>query len=395
MNDVEEVLRRTFARAEARVPAAPPELLRQVTVRQARRSRRGRVLVTAVVTGLVIGVTSVVVLRASGPQPVVTPLPVTTGPTPSIDGPRIVEEIAPPLEQALPSVIVEVPREAPNGQAFTPRLFIDPRTVLGYVSKKGYDPAPELWAYRLESRTFRHLATLDYPIAPVASMAVGEGVIALFKDVDRDIHIMTIPVTGGAPRTVVSFPAERDVDTVNGDSVHGVSLAVGDGRIFWSSNKSGGVNQVPVAGGEPSSVPGTEGLHLFSWPWAGRATGDRMGAVNLLNLSTGERLDDPAQARCAVTWCLTGSQAMRRDGSRAVDLPGDNPRSLVADRFVVLSQVDRKGRKAQAIFDLTTSRVGRWWSQSDRKAAPTLYTGTEMLYFKRGDKWVVIHDPDR
>ncbi len=390
MNDVEEALRRTFADAEARMPATPPDLLRQVTVGQTRRGRRGLVVATAMATCLVIWAASAVTWRAPAPPPAIT-----AKPAPHIHEPRIVEEIAPPLEQILPSVIAEVPRKVPNGKAFTPKLFIDPRTMLGYVSKKGYDPAPQLWAYHLESQTFQRLAVIDYPIAPVDSLAVGEGVIVWFKYVDRDIHIMTVPVTGGTPRTVVSFPAELDVDKANGDTIYGVDLAVGGGRIFWSSTKSGGVNQVPVAGGEPSFVPGTKGLRLFSWPWAGRPADGPGAMTNLLNLSTGERLEDRAQARCDVAWCLTGDQATRRDGSQVLDLPGDSPRSLVADRFVTLSQVDEQGRKATVIFDLATSRAGRLWIHNDRKASPTLYTDTEMLYFKRGDKWAVIHDPDR
>ncbi|WP_336215423.1 hypothetical protein [Nonomuraea sp. LPB2021202275-12-8] len=396
MNDVEKELRRTFARAEARIPAMPPDLLRQMAVPRVRRRRRGLALASVAATGLVISVTSAVVWQAPEPRPTVTSPPnVTARPTPRIKESRTVERIAAPLEQVLPSVIAVVPRKVPNGEAFTPKLFTDAGTLLGYVSKKGYDPAPALWTYNLESQTFQHLATIDSPIAPVNSLAVGEGVIAWFKYVDRDIHIMTIPVTGGDPRTVVSFPAELDVDKVNGDSIYGVELAIGDGKIFWSSTKSGGVHQLPVSGGEPSFTPGTEGLGLFRWPWAGRPNDGRVGVTNLLNLSTGERLDDPAQAACDLTWCLSGNQATRRDGSQAVDLPGDHPRSLVADRFVTISQIDKQGRKAEAIFDLATSRVGRLWIHNDHKASPTLYTSTETLHFKRGDKWVVIHDADR
>ncbi|WP_182872836.1 hypothetical protein [Microbispora sp. H10670] len=390
MNDVEEALRRTFARAEARIPAVPPDLLRQVTEGQTRRGRRGLVPATAMATCLVIWAASAVTWRTPEPSPAVT-----ARPTPRVHKPRIVEEIAPPLEQVLPSVVAEVPRKVPNGEAFTPKAFIDSRTMLGYVSKKGYDPAPELWAYHLESQSFRRLAVIDHPIAPVDSPAVGEGVIAWFEYADRDIRIMSIPLTGGSPRTVVSFPAELDVDKVNGDTIYGVDLAVGGGRIFWSSTRSGGVNQVPVAGGEPSFVPGTEGLRLFSWPWAGRPADGPAAMTNLLNLSTGERLDDPARAQCDVTWCITGSQAIRRDGSRVLDLPGDSPRSIVADRFVTLNQRDERGRKASVIFDLATARAGRLWMRNDRKVSPTLYISTDMLYFKRGDKWAVVHDPDR
>ncbi|OUC97114.1 hypothetical protein CA984_12435 [Streptosporangium minutum] len=96
-----------------------------------------------------------------------------------------------------------------------------------------------------------------------------------------------------------------------------------------------------------------------------------------------------------MTWCLIGNQATRRDGSQVLDLPGDSPRSLVADRFVTMNQADEQGRKATVIFDLATPRAGRLWILNDRKASPTLYTDREMRYFKRGDKWTVIHDPDR
>ncbi|SPL94454.1 unnamed protein product [[Actinomadura] parvosata subsp. kistnae] len=435
MNDVEEALRRTFARAEARIPAVPPELLREVARPPARRrgwrgprgprgwrGRRGLVQVVAVAAGLVLVVwgSAVVTRWVSGPPPAATPQPANTPqpagtPQPAdtsqpADTPpatattrptsrepatrRVVKEIAPPLEQVLPSVVAEVPRKAGNGEAFTPKTFIDERTLLGYVSKKGYDPAPEWWVYHLESRAFQRLATLDRPVAPVESPAVGEGVIVWFKYAKRNIDIMAVPVTGGTPRRVVSFEAERDVDKVNGDTVYGVDVAVGDGKVFWSSTKSGGVHQVALSGGEPSAVPGTEGLRLFRWPWAGRSADIPMGGMTeLVDLSTGERLDDPAQALCDVTWCLVGGdRAMLRDGGRVVDLPGNSPRSLVADRFVTISQTDERGRKAQVIFDLATSKAGRLWMQDDHKASPTLYTDSEMLYFKRGDKWFVIHD---
>ncbi|GLW23595.1 hypothetical protein DI270_015380 [Microbispora triticiradicis] len=400
MNDVEEALRRTFARAEARIPATPPDLLRQVTEGRTRRGRRGLVPATAMATCLVIWAAAALTWRAPHPSPAVTatPAPRLHEPRihePRIHEPRIVEKIAPPLEQALPSVVAEVPREAPNGEAFTPKLFVDPRTMLGYVAKKGYDPAPELWIYHLESRTFRRLTVVGYPIAPVDSPAAGDGFIVWFEYVGRNIRIMAIPATGGTPLEVVTFPAELEVDEANGDTIYGVDLAVGDGRIFWSSTRSGGVNQVPVTGGKPSPVPGTKGLRLFSWPWAGRPLDGPGAMVNLLNLSTGERLDDPAQAVCHVTWCVTDSQAIRRDGSRVLDLPGDNPRSIVADRFVTLSQTDKQGRKASLIYDLATAQAGRLWMRNDRKASTTLYVSTEMIYFKRGDKWAVIHDPDR
>ncbi|TLP66154.1 hypothetical protein [Microbispora triticiradicis] len=395
MNDVEEALRRTFARAEARIPATPPDLLRQVTEGRTRRGRRGLVPATAMATCLVIWAAAALTWRAPHPSPAVTATPAPRLHEPRIHEPRIVEKIAPPLEQALPSVVAEVPREAPNGEAFTPKLFVDPRTMLGYVAKKGYDPAPELWIYHLESRTFRRLTVVGYPIAPVDSPAAGDGFIVWFEYVGRNIRIMAIPATGGTPLEVVTFPAELEVDEANGDTIYGVDLAVGDGRIFWSSTRSGGVNQVPVTGGKPSPVPGTKGLRLFSWPWAGRPLDGPGAMVNLLNLSTGERLDDPAQAVCHVTWCVTDSQAIRRDGSRVLDLPGDNPRSIVADRFVTLSQTDKQGRKASVIYDLATARAGRLWMRNDRKASTTLYVSTEMIYFKRGDKWAVIHDPDR
>lgn len=389
MNDIEEALRRTFARAEERIPTMPPDLLREVTAPPARRRGRGLLVASVAATALVIWGVSAVTGRALEPRPAVTQQPaVTSGPTPPVRERRIVEKIAAPVEQVLPSVVAEVPMRAPNGKAFTPEVFLDAGTMLGRVSKKGYDPAPEWWSYHLKSQTFERLATLD---APVGQPVVGDGVIAWSKDVGRNIHIMTVPVTGGVPRTVVSFPAERDVDEVNGDSAYGVDLAVGDGRIFWSSTKSGGVRQVPVSGGEASFVPGTEGLRLFRWPWAGRPGDHRQGVRELLNLSTGERLGDPARAQCDVTWCISGDQAIRRDGGKTVDLPGDRPISLVADRFVTLSQLDKQGRKAEVIFDLATSRVGRLWLRNDHKPSPTLHTTTDTLRIKRDDTWIVIH----
>lgn len=398
MNDVEELLRRTFARAEARMPEMPPDLLRQAVESPGRRRRPILVLASvAAATGLVILVMSVLVWRAPEPQPAVSPQPVpaetvTQTPRAQKQKPRTVEKIAPPVEQALASAVAVVPMKVPNGKDFTPKAFLDERTLLGYVAKKGYDPAPEWWSYSLDSRTFKRLAVLDFAVAPVQTPAVGEVMIAWFKIKDENVQILTIPVTGGTPRRVVSFPAERDVDKVNGDTVHGVRLAIGDGKIFWSSLKSGGVHHVPLSGGEPSFVPDTEGLHLVRWPWVGPSDERLRGVRNLLNLSTGERPDDPARAVCDVTWCFTEDQAVRRDGGKAADLPGRHPRRIVGDRFVLLSQVDEQGRKADAVYDIATSRVGRLYVQSRSKPNPTLYVGTDMFHFRRGDTWVVVHN---
>ncbi|MEV8637306.1 hypothetical protein AB0395_37260 [Streptosporangium sp. NPDC051023] len=91
---------------------------------------------------------------------------------------------------------------------------------------------------------------------------------------------------------------------------------------------------MPIAGGTPRKLPGTDGLSLLTWPWATDvpkdATPDR-GQTKLVNLSTSEIVDTKTSdkvsgLRCGPDWCGGVSDGNlvigRPDGSGRQALPG-------------------------------------------------------------------------
>ncbi|GAA2908958.1 hypothetical protein GCM10010517_75420 [Streptosporangium fragile] len=401
MTDLEDALTRTFTRAATRAPAAPPDFVRQVDMRYVRRRRGRSVAVAAAVTAVVAGsVLGTRVLSTTSPAPAVKP-----DTTVSQAAPAVVE-VAPPIERVWPRAVHEIPAGLPNGQAFNADLFLDDRTVVGRALRGGPALKPGIWSYDLDSGKFTSLATLTAP--SVASLVAGDGFLAWSTLNKRTVEIWTIPAKGGTPRKITSFLGVSSGE----DTYHGIDMTIADGKVAWSPAKDGGVYQVPLSGGEPTLVPGTERHHLLRWPWAGYPTHDVSGLsggpakeppmAHLLNVRTGERSDavtGPGEKgwTCGVTWCVTFQKARHRDGTGERNLPGSV--SLggpvpYSGRFLLLYQQGKSGERGASIYDLSTGRAAALVRSPARKgdtALPTIHLRDGLFSYKRGNKQVLVN----
>lgn len=158
---------------------------------------------------------------------------------------------------------------------------------------------------------------------------MGERFIAWYDETSFWI----IPRQGGEARRVGAVTGEVE------------KIGLTDGSLVWSV-VDGGVYRMPLTGGAAERLPGTDGLHLMSWPWANAWAGDNMSRI--VNLETGRSSDvalpeDVEMMQCHPQWC-TGL----RDGSH-----------------LIVQRVD--GAERRTLPD-TLLREGFWWLLGDRYA---------------------------
>ncbi|MFI7133287.1 hypothetical protein ACIBQ1_46965 [Nonomuraea sp. NPDC050153] len=340
----------------------------------------------AVATAILIVVaTTVAVTRTvTSPAPAVRPTPGT---------------LAPPAEQVWPGAVHEIPTKGPGGGGFLPDVFISDRVVVG----RGYpkNRPGEIWSYNLDERTFASLARLKEGSAgnPVV---FGEGYLAWPALSGRTNEVWTVPVAGGVPRRIFSGRA-----TVTSDNMTlGISrLAVADGMVVWSPDE-GGIYRAPMKGGKATLISGTKDYSLVEWPWAGSPRNDNMAddfsfrpVEHLRNVLTGERRDVvPPSGRtswvdCGVTWCFSGSEAWRRDGTGLRKLPGEAHEELSSGRFVLLRR-ETGGQRESSLLDLATGRTGLLFrSPASRDGKPLLATLQDgVVWFQSGRDTKVLVD---
>jgi hypothetical protein len=76
------------------------------------------------------------------------------------------------------------------------------------------------------------------------------------------------PLGGGEP---------RKVGEVRGDLADVNRIGVTKDYLMWSP-AAGGVYRMPIGGGAPEQIPGTDGLWLREWPWAADVRDSRFEA---------------------------------------------------------------------------------------------------------------------
>ncbi|MEU6712791.1 hypothetical protein ABZ897_15025 [Nonomuraea sp. NPDC046802] len=392
-NDLEKSLAAEFASAARHAPRPVPDLRERIEHGHRRRRRRGVALYAAA---------AVVVLSAGVPFTVdaVTPanLPdVAERPTPAPD------RTFPLIEQVWPKAVRTIPKKLPNGRPFQPELFMNQDTVLARTLKDGnVDKMDGLWAYDLVSGQARRLVQVTPPPKTVVTapfILTGGGRLAWWTVHKRQgrpiVNIWTAPASGGAQRKVTSFAGVPRFG--------GIDMQIVGDLAVWSLWGKKGVYQVPLSGGTPRLLPGSEGNSLVSWPWAGdpgagRGPGQKEVIFgNLRNLQTGEQRRAKAgpRAGCHVTWCVWDRTALRRDGTVARELPGMSQGALPAlDRFLLLLQVGAERRlTGQVLYDLSTGRAGALGVRPTKKglAAATLdYRSPGLLSFERNGQLVVV-----
>lgn len=380
---LEDALTRTLSEAAEAAPGQPPGLVHEVDVRFRRRRRRTYAAVAGVAVFAVIGGSALAagVVANRGPGPSTVGIPAATG------------GATPPIAEVWPNAVRHVSAKLADGRKYQTEVMLDDHRLL-VTTNASFENANELWVLDLDTEQAHRIAKLPPPHAGRETFAshftVGAGHVVWWDTYVEDgkgyTRIWKVVLTGGEPKLVATVP-----QLLGGGSQSGDRLQVGsDGHVYWSGalmNQSArGVWKLPLAGGEPRKVAGSDGYHLVIWPWIGSPAvnhgedgsvidgPDSPGFVayqKLRNLKTGEERDAvPADKgelwSCAITWCVGGAdpptQARHRDGSHQRTLPvagmGEATDWMAYDRFVTLTDFDNDMK--QYLFDLQTGKQGEF-----------------------------------
>ncbi|MGH3735441.1 MAG: hypothetical protein ACRDT6_07435 [Micromonosporaceae bacterium] len=380
-DQLEEALSRTFSAAAEAAPERPPGLAHAVDVRFRGRRRRRYAAVAGVAAFAVIGGSAL----ATGVITIPRPGPSTVG-IPAASGGATA-----PIASVWPDAVRQVSGKLADGRKYRPEVMLDDHRLL-VTTEASFENANELWVMDLDTLRATRITRLPEPHEGrelfASSFTVGAGHVAWWdayvgggKPYTR---IWKVPVSGGEPSLVGTVPGMYGSGGQSGDR-----LQIGSDRnVYWSAglgNRSvkPAVWKLPLTGGEPRKVAGSDGYHLVNWPWIGSPAIDHSGDgfvvdgpddpgfvayQRLRNIMTDEVRDAVPAAKgelwsCAVVWCVNGRDdytlARHRDGSHQRTLPGMSsvPTEWIAyDRFVVLDDFANRG--SQSIHDLQTGKHG-------------------------------------
>ncbi|MGI5493454.1 hypothetical protein [Microtetraspora malaysiensis] len=358
----EQELTEALRNAANGVPV-PADLERGVADRRRRRTRRrhGSLLAAAGVVAVVLGGTAVV--RGGHVPPSADPVA-----SAAAGAPDVADAGADQVRRALdvwPEAVATFPKKAADGFKYRPVTALGPTEIL-LTAEASFEKAGRLEAYDTRTRASRVLATMPprgkgyYP----QDFEVGRDYIAWYGTTPNDdrkwADFWVVPRQGGDPIRV---------GEVTGDLALVDRIGVTGDHIVWSP-KSGGVYRMPIAGGEPEKIEGTDGLWLDSWPWARDVAGgtfpdERQRNANqtlLVDLENGTRrtITPPPGVtglRCSTEWCLSTSDmkalAMRIDGTDVRELTGySNTMEIHGGRFAALEA------GLSTIYDLATGKAG-------------------------------------
>jgi len=359
-----------------------------------RRHRTRRWYLAAALTALV-GVV-VTATNAATPPMAAEPEPIGLATTP-LPG-------RPALADVWPDAVHVLPTHLADGRQWVPQVMVDRRAL---VATDDPDYPRTLLLIDLRLGQVRKLADLPHPPgSTLVRFAVGSGHLVWLNDDTRD-QIWRVSLKGGRPHLVATLPLNRSgapADLINPWLAD--RLVIDDNMVYVStvhttvrSGRPGGSSRtrnllrVPLDGGTPQPVPGSEGRQILVWPWLGKLPSDDcdpgpMGGclgdppyatdplrpptpdsvlyADLRNLTTGERhitsVPMPRSVRfmaCGVSYCLTGGldgiRASNPDGSDWRDLRGffsDWTGPLTLDRFIFLHERSER----VMLHDLKTGR---------------------------------------
>ncbi|WP_336212584.1 hypothetical protein [Nonomuraea sp. LPB2021202275-12-8] len=338
----EEDLTQTLRVAADQVRKPPGTLADAVASRRrARRTRqRAQMALAAAAVVIVAGGTAAVLSDGGGRvEPAVT---VMTGP-PSDAVPKLQLK---PAAEVWPQAVFKMPTKATDGWKYRPVTGLSATEVL-LTAESSFEKAGRLEVYDAATGTARTLGDMPAPAGVKGyfsqAVEVGEKYFAWYGETpnnsDKWADFWVMPREGGTA---------RQVGEVTGDLSLVETIAVTDEHLVWSV-RQGGVYRIPLTGGAPERMEGTDGLHLTSWPMAaGHAPGER-GQKNvnrMVNLETGQSTEIQAppgvtSLTCGAAWCF-GRQRDRSvrqhlDGSGRELLPEglefSGGEQLLGDRF--------------------------------------------------------------
>ncbi|WP_327108130.1 hypothetical protein [Nonomuraea glycinis] len=376
MRSEEDLIRtlRTAADQAAQPPAAPgslpPGSLSHAVAarRRARRFRqRAQVALAAAAVVIVAGGTAAVLSYGGGQAQ-----PAVTVENPTVDEPRLQVK---PAAEVWPGAVVKMPAKAADGWKYRPVTGISPTEVL-VTAESSFEKPGRLEVYDTSTGTARVVGEMPAPegVKGYFSQAVevGEKYYAWYGETpnnsDKWADFWIMPREGGTA---------RQVGEVTGDLSRVERIGVTDDHLVWSV-RQGGVYRIPLAGGAPEKIDGTDGLHLTSWPLAAGYAPGKSGEKNqnrVVNLETGQSTAveaPPGTTRltCLTDWCFGAQRdrtiVQRIDGSGQELLPegvGFFSNKLLGERFAVVS-LRAGGDPAesyipvQTIYDPTSGKIG-------------------------------------
>ncbi|MFA1543054.1 hypothetical protein [Actinomadura monticuli] len=361
-DDLDRALRGTLSTAAREAPAVPPELLERVEAGH-RRMRRRRATAAGLAVAAVIagtGAAGAVVRSGGEAAPVATAgklKPVTRA------------DLGTPVKvrERWPDAVRSLPGRLPNGRGLHPVELLDDGTLVGATWSSLQRP-DRLWSYDLGAGRASAITDIVVPRGSkifASDITVGGDRVVwwLSYRVDgRDtVEIWGAPLRGGAARKLAGMRG-AEVST----------LLIDGATIVWGMGD--GVYRMPLSGGEPAKIPGTDGFGIVSWPWIGSPVRDgaRSGDItyrSLRNVRTGERRNArlaPFRGTwsCSVTWCAAnrpdvGTAVQRRDGKAGRLLTAQQagpPASVIYGRFLPYFPAG-PSTKTHVLYDVETGTL--------------------------------------
>ncbi|WP_066940121.1 hypothetical protein [Microtetraspora fusca] len=357
-NDLVEALRNA-----ANGASVPADLDRGVADRRRRRTRRRHrsLLAAAGVVAVVLGGTAVV--RGGHVARSADPVASAAAGAPDVAG----ADKEPRAREVWPEAVATFPKKAADGFKYRPVTALGPTEIL-LTAEGSFEKAGRLEVYDTRTRASRVLATMTpggkgYYVQDVEP---GRDYIAWYGTTPNNgrkwADFWVVPRQGGEPVRV---------GEVTGDLALVDRIGVTGDHIVWSP-QSGGVYRMPITGGEPEKVEGTDGLWLDSWPWARDVPGDpfiddkwrNANQALLVDLENGTRrtITPPPGVtglRCSTEWCLGAvdgtSVSMRVDGADVRRLTGfSHMGEIYGGRFAEVSG----SVLLPVLYDLATGKAG-------------------------------------
>ncbi|GAA3515516.1 hypothetical protein FHR32_002618 [Streptosporangium album] len=234
-----------------------------------------------------------------------------------------------PAAEVWPSAVSTIPAKAADGWKYRPITGLS-ATELLLSAESSFEKAGRLESYDTVTGKSTVLADMPAPEGVKGYFAqdveVGAESIAWWGETpnnsDKWADFWVVPRAGGTA---------RQIGQVTGDLADVERIGVTADSVVWSVG-GGGIHRIPLNGGTPEQIEGTDGLHLLSWPWAvdvaqGRGGEDQdKNQTKLVNLETGQTAEvhvpDGTQGlRCGPAWCFGGGVVQRVDGSERKPMP--------------------------------------------------------------------------